>query len=86
MLAKKAWPNYASSMVIVRFPDETTHKKALGLLMTQFSGHSWATGEVLVPEEALATLAQEGLSFTVEGPATHERILSLRNTLAPAVQ
>ena len=76
----------AQAMVIVRFPDETTHKKALGLLMTQFSSHSWATGEVLVPEDALAALAREGLSFTVEGPATNDRILSLRDTLAPAVQ
>lgn len=73
------------AMVIVRFPDEKTHKKALGILMTQFSGHSWATGEVLMPEEALPELAREGLTFTVEGPANDERIRSLRNTLATAV-
>ena len=72
-------------MVIVRFPDETTHRKALGILMSQYSGHSWATGEVLVPEEALALLAREGLTFTVEGLATYERIRSLRDTLATSV-
>jgi hypothetical protein len=72
-------------MVIVRFPDEATHKKALAFLIGQFSGHSWATGEVAVPEEALAPLALTGLKFTVEGRATYERILSLRNPLAVAV-
>ena len=77
---------YDCAMVIVKFHDEATHRKALGFLMTQYSGHSWATGEVLVPEEALAPMAREGLTFTVEGPATHERIRSLRNTLATAVQ
>jgi hypothetical protein len=72
-------------MVIVRFPDEATHKKALGFLIGRFSGHSWATGEVLVPEEALALMARDGLTFTVEGLASHERIRSLRNTPPVAV-
>jgi hypothetical protein len=72
-------------MVIVRFPDEATLKRALSFLIGRFSGHSWATGQVAVPEEALAPLASEGISFTVEGRATHERILSLRNTPAIAV-
>jgi hypothetical protein len=72
-------------MVIVRFPDEATHKKALAFLIGQYSGHSWASGEVVVPEEALAPMAREGLTFSVEGPATNERIRSLRSTLTPAV-
>ena len=72
-------------MVIVKFPDEATHKKALGFLIGQYSGHSWVTGEVLVPEEALAPMAREGLTFTVQGPATNERIRTLRNTTAAAV-
>jgi hypothetical protein len=72
-------------MVIVRFPDEATHKRALGFLIGQFSGHSWATGEVAVPEEALAPMAREGITFTVEGRATYERILSLRNSPAVTV-
>ena len=76
---------YVPGMVIIKFPDEATHKKALGLLIGQYNGHSWATGEVLVPEEALAYLAREGLTFKVEGLASHERIRSLRNTLATAV-
>lgn len=73
------------SMVIVRFPDDTTQKRALAFLIGKYSGHSWSTGEVAIPEEALAPLAMQGITFTVEGPATHERILSLRNSLAAAV-
>jgi hypothetical protein len=72
-------------MVIVRFPDEPTLKRALSFLIGRYSGHSWATGEVAVPEEALAPMASEGITFTVEGRATYERILSLRNTPAVAV-
>jgi len=51
--------------------------KALGFLISKYSGHSWASGEVAVPEEAFAALAHEGLRFTVEGPLTHGRILSV---------
>jgi len=72
-------------MIIVRFADEATQQRALGFLIGRFSGHSWASGEVAVPEEALAPMAREGIPFTVEGPATHERILSLRNSLAVGV-
>ena len=72
-------------MVIVRFPDEAKQKRALGFLIGRYSGHSWATGEVAVPEEALAPMALKGLTFTVEGRATYERILSLRNTPAVTV-
>jgi F420-0:gamma-glutamyl ligase-like protein len=72
-------------MVIVRFPDEATQKQALGFLIGRFSGHSWATGEMAIPEEALVSLALEGLTFTVEGRATYERILSLRNNPAATV-
>src|SRR5207247_2613055 len=69
-------------VIIIRFHDEATQKRALGFLIGRFSGHSWATGEVAVPEEALVPMAREGILFVVEGPATHERILSLRNSLA----
>ena len=69
----------------IRFPDEATHKRALGFLIGRFSGHSWASGEVAVPEEALVPMAREGIPYTVEGPATNERILSLRTSLAVGV-
>jgi hypothetical protein len=58
----------------------------LGFLIGRYPGHSWASGEVAVPEEALAAMAHEGLKFTVEGPLTHDRILSLRAPAAAAVQ
>jgi len=61
-------------MVIIRFSDEPTERRGLGFLARRFSGKSWATGEVMVPEAALAPRAAEGFKFTVEGPATHERI------------
>jgi len=72
-------------MIIVRFPDDAAKRKALEFLIGRFNGHTWATGEMAVPEEALGPMAREGISFTVEGPATYERILSLRTALAAAV-
>jgi hypothetical protein len=72
-------------MVIVKLPDEETQKRALAVLIGQYPGHSWASGEMVVPEEALAPMALAGITFTVEGRATHERIQSLRNTPALAV-
>jgi hypothetical protein len=35
----------------------------------------------MVPEPALPHIAAEGLSFTVEGPATYDRILRLNEGL-----
>jgi hypothetical protein len=71
--------------IIIRFPDAESRKHALGKLARRFSGKSWASGEVMVPETALAFLATEGISFSVEGPATNERIASLRDPLTAAV-
>ena len=72
-------------MIIIRFPDETIKHAALEFLIGRFDGHSWATGEVAVPEDALAPMAREGIRFTVEGRATHERIQSLRASAAIGV-
>jgi len=72
-------------MIIVRFPDEATKRKALEFLIGRFNGHTWASGEMAVPEEALGPLAREGIRFAVEGPLTYERILSLRTPVAAAV-
>ena len=60
-------------MVIIRFADPEAKRKALGYIARRFPGKSWATGEVMVPEAALASLAAEGFQFTVEGPATSLR-------------
>ena len=72
-------------MIIVRFPDAATRRKALEFLIGRFNGHTWASGEMAVPEEALGPMAREGISFIVEGPATYERILSLRTAHPLAV-
>jgi hypothetical protein len=52
-------------------------RRALGYLLGRFSGRSWATGEVMVPEAALAHLAAERITFTVEGPATYDRLAAM---------
>jgi hypothetical protein len=58
-------------MVIIRFADQESKRVAFGYIAKRFPGKSWATGEVMVPETALASLASEGFRFTVEGPANH---------------
>lgn len=74
-------------MILIRFPDETNKRTAMGRLAGRFSFKSWATGEMLVPESALPFLAVEGVALTVEGPATYEQIGSaFRGTASPAVQ
>lgn len=57
--------------------DVESRRRALAYLLGRFSGKSWASGEVMVPEQALSYMAAEGIGFTVEGPASYERILRL---------
>jgi hypothetical protein len=74
-------------MIIIRFTDASAKRRALGYLAGRFSFKSWASGEMMVPEAALPYLAVEGISFTVEGPATYDRFLPpLRNPATPTVQ
>jgi hypothetical protein len=73
-------------MIIIRFPDDATKRRALGWLTGRFSYKTWATGEMMVPEPALPALAMEGIRFSVEGPATYEqRIPAVRIPPAAAV-
>jgi hypothetical protein len=73
-------------MILIRFPDPESNRRALGFLAGRFSFKSWATGEMVVPESALAYLASEGIPFVVEGPATYERLVSaIRNPPAAAI-
>ena len=58
-------------MIRIHFPD--TASKRAAQLAGRFSFKSWATGEMLVPEEALSSLAVQGVAFTVKGPATCEQ-------------
>ncbi len=60
-------------MILIRFPNTESKRSALGRLAGRYSFKSWANGEMLVPEEALAFLAVEGIAFSVEGPAKYEQ-------------
>lgn len=74
-------------MVVIRFPDQPSERRALGYLAGRFSFTTWDTGEVLVPHAALSHLAAEGLSFTVEGPAKYgQTVPALRNAPTTPVQ
>ena len=73
-------------MILIRFPDAESKRRALGFLAGRFSFKSWATGEMLVPEAALPFLAVEGIAFSVEGPANYERhVPAFRDPPATAV-
>jgi hypothetical protein len=60
-------------MILIRFPNPDAKRSALGQLAGRFAFKSWATGEMLVPEDALPFLAVQGVPFIVEGPATYEQ-------------
>lgn len=75
--------HYNDGMIKIRFPDVGNERKALGWLPGRFSFKTWATGETLLPEEALPFLAREGIHFQVEGPASYEQALPpLRDSVA----
>ncbi len=74
-------------MIQIRFASREAQRKAMGWLPGRFSFKSWPDGRMLVPEQALPLMALEGMSFTVEGPATYEQIVpSVRDTAAATVQ
>lgn len=60
-------------MILIRFPNAESKRFALGSLAGRFTFKSWASGEMLVPEDALPFLAVKGIAFSVEGPATYEQ-------------
>jgi len=73
-------------MIRIRFPDPVSERRALGYLAGRFYFKSWADGTTLVPDQALASLAREGIPFIVDGPATYEQILpAVRTSPASAV-
>jgi hypothetical protein len=74
-------------LIRIRFSDQESKHRALGFLAGRFSFTSYATGEVLVVEIALTPLAVEGISFTVEGPATYaEAIPAFRTSASHEIQ
>ena len=75
------------AMVVITFPDSETQKKALGFLLGRFSGKVLKNGEHIVPEAALAALADMNIPFTVHGKASYEKqVAALRSAASGAVQ
>ena len=73
-------------MVIIRFDDAETEKRALDFLIGRFPFKTWSNGDLMLPQRAVGRLATEGLEFRVKGPATYEHFLPpLRNPAAVAV-
>lgn len=67
-------------MIIVRFPDSASEKRALGFLAGRFNFTTRASGETLVSEMALPLLAAEGVAFHVEGVASYDlQVPAIRN-------
>jgi hypothetical protein len=73
-------------MILIRFQNDQAKRQALAYLTGRFAFKSWATGQMLVPESALADLAVEGIAFSVEGPAQYEQqVPTVRNPPAAAI-
>jgi hypothetical protein len=70
-------------MVTITFPDRETEKKALAFLLGRFSGRVLRSGEHLVPEAALEALANQSISFTVQGKTTYEQQVAAIRGAAP---
>ncbi|GMU37584.1 MAG: hypothetical protein KJ057_03795 [Phycisphaerae bacterium] len=74
-------------MIQIRFDSGAEQRKALGWLPGRYSFKSWPDGTMVVPEEALPSLALEGMSFSVEGSARYEQIVpSVRNPASAPIQ
>jgi len=75
------------AMVVVTFPDKETQKRAVGFLLGRFSAKVLKSGEHIVPELALAALAEQNISFTVIGKASYEKqIAALRSSASGSLQ
>jgi hypothetical protein len=72
-------------MVLIRFTDAESKRRALEALAGEFSFKSWSSGEMLVPEDALPRLAREDIPFTFEGSTAYEKLATLRDPAASAV-
>jgi hypothetical protein len=73
--------------VRITFPDRDTEKRVLALLLGRFSGRVLRTGEPLVPEAALESLADQYIPFTVRGKTTYEQQMgAIRGAASPSVQ
>jgi hypothetical protein len=76
---------YVAAMVLIRFTDADSKRRALEALAGKFSLKSWSSGQMLVPEAALARLAHLDIPFSFEGSSAYEQLAPLRDTAATAV-
>jgi hypothetical protein len=53
-------------VIMIRFSGPEMERRGLGYLAGRYSGKTWASGDTLVPEEALPNLAAAGIEFSVE--------------------
>ncbi|MEX2212853.1 MAG: hypothetical protein WD768_01910 [Phycisphaeraceae bacterium] len=66
-------------MITITFPDRETEKRAVAFLLGRFSGRILKTGEHMVPEAALESLASQNIPFSVKGKATYgEQVATIR--------
>ena len=54
-------------MIVIRFANAKTKTRAISFLVGRFPGKTWSTGELAVPDSALADLAIAGFQFNVLG-------------------
>lgn len=73
-------------MILIRFSDAEGKRRALQALVGEFPFKSWRSGQMIVPEEALARLARHDIPFSFEGSAAYEKLATLRDSTAVAVQ
>lgn len=72
-------------MVLIRLNDAETKRRAIEAPVGEFSFKSWISGQMLVPEEALARLAHEDIPFAFEGSSAYEKLAPLRDPAAAPV-
>jgi hypothetical protein len=73
-------------MLIITFPDPETRKDAIEFLLGRFSATILRSGEVIIPENAVKSLAGRNLVFTVKGTVDEAEVASLRIAAAKSVQ
>ena len=74
-------------MVTITFPDRDSETRALAYLLGRFSGRALRSGEHLIPEAALESLAQQDIPFTVKGKATYEQqVAAIRGSASSATE
>jgi hypothetical protein len=73
-------------MLIITFPDLETRKEALEFLLGRYATTILKSGEVIIPENAVMSLAGQNLVFTVKGKVDEAQVASLRIAAAESVQ